>query len=145
MPASELPDGHINGHTKRSCIWDANGVKRLELCVSPRPTACAGVIDCGPIRRLGKLFLYSKLGLAGTVWLDRLRTKLSRFKTAVQAAVLWDTAWNEAVVVAPFRRGPWLGAASHGRVVGIFGNYHKTADHTGALYRVAYPYIIFFR
>ena len=116
----------------------------MELCASPRPTACTGVIECGSIGRLGKLVLYSKLGLAGMVWLDRLRAKTSRLRTAAQGCVLWDTEWSEAVVSAPSPRGPWLGAANHGRVVGIFDSYHKTVNQTDAVYRFAYPHIIFF-
>ena len=144
IPAENLGAEHISGHAKRSCIRNGSGATRLELITSPRPTSCTDVIDCGSIGRPGKLYVYSKFGGAGMIWFDRLHTKYSRYKTAVMDAELWDTAWNEAAVLVSFRRGPWLGAANHTKMTGIFENYYATSDCKDALFRFAYPYIIFF-
>lgn len=141
----DLPPDFVGGRSSRACIEEVGKVDRYEIDFDPELSlSCTDCIDCGSIGRPAKVMFYSAGGGRGMLWFDRCHTRFNRFKSAVGDAGIWDSGWNEACVLGAYRRGPWLGAANHGRVVAVFTNFWQASTHKSKLYRFCYPMIVRF-
>lgn len=143
-PASSLPEALAvaGGHLSRSCIENTEtGEKRLEVLWGNSRKMLIEVIDTGSIGYPAKFWMGTK-GLLRHVWYrDPCHLKNNRFRSAITEAGL-KNIWQEAQVIFGLRKGPWSGAAHFGGIKACCDFYFKQCDHTDALFRLCYPFII---